>query len=245
MATVTQTKTFTVNNLSIPLTTGDEITYKLSLTSTVINNNFTASISRGNLSIHSLATLVGYSQTDCPYFDGNIGVFNKNTLIFNAGITSFYNNNYLFAPNPLTGSLSSLYDTYGDIDYPFVSKPFDIILLFLSDGTYLEARVIDIYLNPIDNLLTVKLDIVLSTFAISDLNNNTYKKFLWLTRKDDETNTYLTFTKRPGTTSYGFLIPENLSPDVLANIDTITKQVKQKLIGDQGNVIGDLTGGGF
>ena len=61
----------------------------------------------------------------------------------------------------------------------------------------------------------------------------------------DETNAYLTFIKHPGQTSYGFLIPENLSPDVLANIDTITKEVKQKLINDQGFVIGDLTGGGF
>ena len=64
-------------------------------------------------------------------------------------------------------------------------------------------------------------------------------------KKHIQQNVQLTFNKKPGQTSYGFLIPENLSPDVLNNIDTITSQVKQKLVNDQGNIIGDLTGGGF
>jgi hypothetical protein len=40
----------------------------------------------------------------------------------------------------------------------------------------------------------------------------------------------LTFPKRDGDTSYGFVIPSNIAPDVLDNIDTITKEVKQKLL---------------
>jgi cold shock CspA family protein len=56
---------------------------------------------------------------------------------------------------------------------------------------------------------------------------------LILTRIDDETNAHAVFKKRDGKTSYGFVIPENLAPDVLANIDTITRQVKQKLLADQ------------
>jgi hypothetical protein len=50
---------------------------------------------------------------------------------------------------------------------------------------------------------------------------------------EDETSTYLTFRKREGSTSYGLLIPQNLAPDILDNIDTITKEVKQKLLADQ------------
>ena len=56
---------------------------------------------------------------------------------------------------------------------------------------------------------------------------------LILKKIQDETNIIFSYIKPPGQTSYGFLIPENLSPDVLANIDTITKQVKQKLLADQ------------
>jgi hypothetical protein len=48
----------------------------------------------------------------------------------------------------------------------------------------------------------------------------------------------LNFNKEDGQTSYGFLIPDNLSPDILKNIDTITKQVKQKILStDQGITI--------
>jgi cold shock CspA family protein len=84
----------------------------------------------------------------------------------------------------------------------------------------------------------------LSNILKAELANQTYKRFLILSRKVDETNVILSFTKREGKTSYGFLIPENLSPDVLANIDTITREVKQKLLSDQ-SIISDINGGTF
>ena len=84
-----------------------------------------------------------------------------------------------------------------------------------------------------NNLVHIALDTQLSQLAKTDLSNGTYKSFLILTRLKDETNTYLVFKKRPGQTSYGFIIPGNLSPSVLNNIDTITRQVQQKLIQTQ------------
>ena len=39
---------------------------------------------------------------------------------------------YIFTPNPLSGSLNPLYSIYGDVDYPFTIKPYDIILLYLK-----------------------------------------------------------------------------------------------------------------
>jgi hypothetical protein len=65
-------------------------------------------------------------------------------------------------------------------------------------------------------------------------------KFIILRRVPDETNVILTFNKSTNPTSVGFIIPNNIHPDVLNNIDTITKEVKQKLI-DAGST--DL--GGF
>ena len=57
-----------------------------------------------------------------------------------------------------------------------------------------------------------------------------------LSKVADETNINLIFDKEDGQTSYGFLIPENLSPDVLQNIDTITRQVKVKILTDQSGI---------
>ena len=53
-----------------------------------------------------------------------------------------------------------------------------------------------------------------------------------LKKVEDETNVHLSFTKRDGKTSYGFLIPEDINQDVLNNIDTITKETKQKLLNE-------------
>jgi hypothetical protein len=62
------------------------------------------------------------------------------------------------------------------------------------------------------------------------------KRFLILSRIKDETSAYLTFRKREGSTSYGFIIPQNIAADVLANINIITREVKQKLLSDQSAV---------
>jgi hypothetical protein len=55
-------------------------------------------------------------------------------------------------------------------------------------------------------------------------------KFAILRKVPDETNIILTFNRTTGPTSAGFVIPSNIHPDVLNNIDIITKEVKQKLI---------------
>jgi hypothetical protein len=68
-----------------------------------------------------------------------------------------------------------------------------------------------------------------------------------VTKLKDETNIIFSYVKPTGQTSYGFIIPDNLSPEVLANIDIITENVKRKLLSDQSSpiIIGDLTGGSF
>jgi hypothetical protein len=65
---------------------------------------------------------------------------------------------------------------------------------------------------------------------VSSYTNSTINKLLLLSKLSDETNINLVFDKEDGTTSYGFVIPDNLSPDVLKNIDTITRNVKAKIL---------------
>lgn len=232
------TRTFSIDQSSVSLNQGDKLTFKLVMKG-ASSSNFTASISQGSLRISSLAASTGYSSTNCSYFSSSsisssISSGNRSTITFSPGISNFHDNNYLFVPNPLTGSENSLYSTYGDVDYEFAIKPYDIILTYLSDNTYVESRVLEVATSS--SLLQVTLDTQLSNLYYTNLVSGSYQSFLVLSRVEDETNAYLTFKKRPGSTSYGFIIPQNISTDVLDNIDTITKEVKQKLLADQSTV---------
>jgi hypothetical protein len=229
------TSTFNINVPAVNLALGEELIFKLQLTSITpeLNGNFTASLGEGNLKINSLSTITGYATTTLPFFDtGSIATgSNTNEIILSNSLTSFYGGNYLFSPNPLTGSINTLYDTYGDVDYPFVLKPYDIVIIYLSDGTYIESTITNVY--PSSSKLHLTLDTDLSTPLKNNLVNGTWTRFLLLSKQQDETNVILNYIKRDGKTSMGFLIPKDISPTVLANIDVITKEVKQKLINDQ------------
>jgi cold shock CspA family protein len=128
------------------------------------------------------------------------------------------------------------------VDYAFKPKPYDILILYLSDGSTLEYTILGI--DVVGGKLILNLDAQLSELAKSNLTGNSYRRFLLLSRIKDETNVILNFIKRDGKTSYGFLIADNISSDVLDNIDTITREVKQKLLNDQ-SVINDINGGTF
>jgi hypothetical protein len=242
----TQVSTLTINNGYLgnsnynSFTIGNKISFKLRLVNST-NNNITASLATGDngkVSIGSLALSTGYSSATCPY----ITTATTSSISFTTNLSSFYGDDYFFAPNPTTGSISSLYDTYGDVDYAFKPKPYDILVLYLSDGSVLEYTILSIDL--VGGQLVLNLDGQLSELAKSNLTGNNYRRFLLLSRIKDETNVILNFIKRDGKTSYGFLIADNISSNVIDNIDIITKEVKQKLLNDQ-SIINDINGGTF
>jgi cold shock CspA family protein len=238
-------KTFNVNLPSENLTQGDKISFRFVLDSPLIND-FTASLSPGQLTISSLTPSIGYAFADCPFIETSS---EDNEIILKGNINNFHDNGYIFTPNPINPSLpqSSLYPTYGNVDYPFVIKPYDLFLLYLNDGTYLEYTILEL-INGTGEI-KLKLNQLLPQNAKTAINGNTFDNFLILTKIVDETNAYIIYNKRPGRTSYGFIIPDNLSPEVLANIDTITKEVKQKLLNEQQTVevnsIDTIGGGDF
>jgi hypothetical protein len=214
----------------------DEICFILNISSS--NNNFTASVSQGSLAIGSLASSTGYASAVCPYFHSAsisaslvAGGGSTNIITFPIALSNFHDNGYQFVPNPDTGSFNSLYNIYGDVDYPFITKQSDIVLTYLSDGTYVENRIISSSYSG--SFFRIHLDNIMSNQYVNNIISGSYQRFLLLSRLNDETNAHTTFRKRNGKTSYGFVIPENLAPDVLDNIDTITRQVKQKLLADQ------------
>jgi hypothetical protein len=220
-------------------TIGDKISYEFITGSNGFNTtNFTASILAGGLFYNQLSEYqVGANptavSTTSPFISGSY----SGNLILNSSLSYF--KDYLFMP---TGSSpivkNSLFNNYGDVDYTFSPKAGDIISIYYPGG-YFESSITDSYLNSSGSIV-----LALSTELPSNLNkpaydSNTVTKFIILSKVNDETNLILTFDKKPGLTSLGFIIPNNLHPDVLANIDTITKEVKQKLID-----LGTSNGGG-
>lgn len=239
-------------SISIPNTTfstNDKINIILSQSSTAFlasgtpTGNYTASISSGTLTINSLSSLVGnFPYTPIEYFvtesNPSYSSLGGNQLALTSSLGSFYSPGYIFLPTYVSASTtytSSLYSQYGDVDYPFQLGVFDIFIAYDTSGSYLETRITDITKDTSGSVILSFADFVPTSlkYQLENLNTNKAAKFLFLKRVEDETNTYLKFIKRPGSTSYGFLIPEDLAPDVLANINTITRQVKQKLLADQ------------
>ena len=218
----------------------DKLTFQLKLRGISDTVNYTAFLDNGSLSIGSLALSTGYSVINCPF----ISLATTSSITFTSDVSSFYNRGYIFTPNPASGSQSSLYGNYGDVDYTFDPKENDMIVLYLSDNSILEYTINRVSVSSSTNQLSLYLNGDLSTTAITNLNNGTYKRFLLLSRQKDETNVILNFTKRDGKSSNGFLIPKNISQTVLNNIDVITKEVKQKILGDQ-PIINDIQGGTF
>ena len=250
----TTNNNFTINIPSVALNAGEKLIFKFGVTNILPDSNFTASINEGSLKVSSLAASTGYSvvtQTSGTGFFHSASMAdttnNTTDIVLSSALSGFWNNNYIFVPNPLTGSISTLYDgdiKYGDVDYPFAPfyPYYDIALVYLNDGTFIESRISKEFKSG--SFLHLTLETSLTNPLRSALADQTYTRFLLLSRRPDETNVITTFTKREGKTSYGFLIPENISDNVLLNINTITKEVKQKLINDQ-SVISDISGGGF
>jgi hypothetical protein len=157
----------------------------------------------------------------------------NNTLTLSTRLSNIYGPNFIFLPTGSSFSTSSLYSQYGDVNYPFLLSTGDTILLTQASGSVVnEYSIISINQAPNEVIFNV-----VPPFP-SNIASSLFSA-IFLKRVKDETSIISRFRKAPGGTSYGFIIPYNLHPDVLVNIDTITKEVKQKLLADQqGSVTG-------
>ena len=229
--------TFDINTSYNPFNKGDQIYFQLkqfnyptSFTSSILSTGTGTPYSGLKNSI-SLAGTNTYAYTGSSAV-GQIGQFISgssgiNQLILNQSLSGF--TDYLYLP---ATSSANLYNTYGNVDYTFSPKVGDVVLVYYSPTQYQELNISNVTVNANDNnklVLTVTPNLV-SSLVNPSYASTTTTKVLFLSKIPDETNINLSFTKTDGQTSYGFIIPDNLSPDVLKNIDTITRQVQQKLL---------------
>jgi hypothetical protein len=233
-------------DLSTPyqdFTINDKISFELKIGSGGFStNNFTASLEKfdsstgyGSLSNQLVTNQIGsnpYAENiTVPFISGstNIGTTRNNTLILSEELSYFLNYQYL--PSGSGFTQNSQYNRYGDVNFTFSPKSGDVILIYYGSNNYFEGNIASVFKSEIDNKVYIVLSSELpSSLARPAYVSNTVSKFVFLDRKPDENNLILNFDKKPGDTSLGFIIPNNLHPDMLDNIDVITKEVKQKLI---------------
>jgi hypothetical protein len=249
----TNTRALTSISSRTPLrqyTAGTTVNFYMKRTDPTGASGYTESISRGGL-LYSSHVGVPYAV---PPFTSSVS---PNAFCLDEQFSYLYGN--LFQPegtvldNGTVIPSSSLFPSYGSVDYNFTINPGDIIR-FEAASSYIsyEFEVLSVDLTPgtsvcfnINGAIPGDLVTQLQSFTPNAMADDVLSRVIFLKKVPDETSVLLDFKKPPGLTSYGFLIPENLAKDVLLNINTITSQVKTKLVNDQGSIITDINGGGF
>jgi hypothetical protein len=213
---------------------GDQVTFQLrqyavigsltsSLSSTGDGTVFTGL--RNNLGASGINP--NASTTSGQFISGSNSV---DTLTFNQSLSSFVDYQYL----PSTSS-ATLHNAYGNVDYTFSPKVGDVLLVYYNNNIQYQEFNISRVIPGTKLSLTVTPNLV-TNLASGSYVSNQINKVILLSKLPDETNINLSFDKEDGQTSYGFVIPDNLSPDVLKNIDTITRQVKSKILSNQSGI---------
>lgn len=208
-------------------------------------NNFTASISAGTLS-----TIV-QGGGNYPYATGSIAE-NPNgyyissitdaTTVVGSVITMTTNMSeywkyqqvpYFVSASGTTSTVfsSSLYDKYGDINNTFNPQFGDKIIASDFGGVVQNLDVYTASFNTNTNQLQITVQP--QVFGNWQTNPALVYRFLILRRYQDEQNVILTFNKPLGQTSYGFLIPETVNPQITNNINTLQAAVQSQLLSTQ------------
>ena len=245
------TTTINLNVSTIPTSfaAGDDVTFELlqNLTSSV--GTFTATISPGLLTISE-----NNSQGDYAVASSNVTPFiqdldnlttetDTGLIILNQSLTSYYG--YDFVPYFVSGGVaysSSLYGAYGDINTAFLPQEGDKIIMRDTSGVIqdLDVKSAEIVVS---NLHIKVVPSILPNWTATPALVTT---FLLLRTYEDEQNVIMTFNKPPGQTSYGFIIPNTVSPEITNNINTLQAAVQSQLLSNPTNPsIDTINGGSF
>lgn len=230
LGTSTASLDFTLSTGNQALLSGSSVEFRLYENYSTYADYTASIISPGALGVATTTQISGlYPYALSSNTDGSVGNFISrsiypNTFILNKEISNMYG--YTFLPGFSSGSTpsSSLYYKYGDVDYAFNLALGDVLIV--QQGSYTqEFDIVSTYTSA-DGALNLTVSPEINDVFISNLPETAS----FLTKRRDESNLILSFPKKAGTTSYGIVIPDNLSPEVLKNIDTITKEIQQKLI---------------
>jgi hypothetical protein len=232
-----------LNTEGLTLNQGEKVYFKLSfVTSSThvitasfytpgeLKNNLTSNIAGDNI-FASGSPAISFIQQAITSSTSTV-----DTLVLNQELSAF--ENYTFIPNIGSLDQSKLHARLGaqsinDVFYPNIG---DAIIISWKNGDSLQSTEFDIsniFYSGSNKCITLNGSIPSSLISSINGGNLTpagVDEFILLKKNKDESNLLLSFEKSLGATSFGFVIPDNINPNVLSNIDVITKEVKQKLL---------------
>jgi hypothetical protein len=187
-------------------------------------------------------------------FESNSITSNTISLKSGSGATNtYFTDASTYAPAYYDGSNSQspLYETFGDIDYTMNPEVGDYFILYYNanDVNYsfnsallpLKFRIINIDTDPTYGTKRFTVDSNFPNYITNSTVNN-FQKIVFLKRIKDETAVIIEGRKRPGTTSYGFLIPEGTNPTIINNIGSLQASVQSQILSNQaGSDVGLIT----
>jgi hypothetical protein len=229
ISTSTQTISYTTPAVSVGA--NQPVVFKL-IQGGMSRANYTASLtSNSSLTVGTIAVGTG----GYPFATSSFGNFiqsmdnlpgNYSSITFTSDLSQYIN--YEFIPYFTSASTvytSSLYSKYGDVNVAFSPQFGDKVIMIDEAGV---SQDLDVYSFSNDTIVVVGE--ILSNWVA---NPKKVKIFLLLRKYNDEQNVILTFNKPPGITSYGFLIPSNITPEVTNNINTLQAAVQAQILTTQ------------
>ena len=133
---------------------------------------------------------------------------------------------------------SSLYPLLGDVNYTTEIEPGDFIILYYvgseiglagnGDLYPISRRIIDIVKDG-DSVKSIQVYPDMLPY-ITAANINLYEKLVFIKKQPDESIVILQGKKRPGKTSYGFLVPQDINPYILQNINTLQSTIQSQIL---------------
>ena len=236
--------------LNLPLTVAAsfaanaQVTLQVTQSLTASNANFTSSLYQGsftvteNLSQGSYPSATTSSGRYITSFSNPTSTYGL--ITFGSTLSSF--STYQQIPYFISGSpqgvspvttnyiySSSLYSQYGDKNTTFTPQQYDKIILQDVNGLIQDLNVYSSSFNG--SQLQIQTVPTINTAWVT--TPSLVQKFLLLRRYNDEQNVIVTFNKPPGQTSYGFLIPDTVSPQITNNINTLQAAVQSQLLSTQ------------
>jgi hypothetical protein len=234
--------TFSTNITLDDCVPGDIISFRLVSEYLPTSKNYTASISEGSLVVDLNPPLNGaypFATSSATFGNFISGSESPNVLVLNTSLQAFVGD-YLQVPifTSVTSSgtittTSSLYSQYGDITYPFSINPDDKIVMYGDDGRTQELIILSTNETNIDGKFRISVQPNLDQYFIDYPTK--IASFLMVKRVPDEQNIILQFKKQSGPTSYGFLISDDIDPNLINNISTIQTNVQNQLLSTQEN----------
>jgi hypothetical protein len=137
-----------------------------------------------------------------------------------------------FLPEPS----SSLYPLLGDVNYTTEIEPGDLIIFYYNGA---QVGMGSAFLYPITrrvvNTRSNGEEIAIEIYPnmpeyINTDNINNYEKIAFVKKQPDESSVILQGKKRNGKTSFGFLIPQDVNPYILNNINTLQASIQSQIL---------------